>query len=166
MKTSFEINWRDQKYLMEWFDETNFEDLDNVTQAYGFVFDKNGRICLVDCNRDRWTLPGGGPEPEDKTFEDTFIREVDEEADLDIKDIRRIGYFKITPLSKNCERKEVHYITRFIAEVEKINEQTIDPATGNINGRKFILPGEFVEITGWGESGEIQLRKALDAYKN
>ena len=156
-----EINWKGQKYLMEWFDDVNFEDLKNVTQVYGFVFDGDGKLCIVDCNKGYWSLPGGGPESYDVNFEDTLIREVDEEADLDIQNIQRVGYFRITPISDNCE-KGIHHIVRYVAEVDNVREQTIDPAENAIALRKFIEPNEFLDFVDWKDNGEFQLKKALE----
>ena len=161
-----EIDWHGQKYLMEWVNDIDFENLKNVTQAYGFIFDENERICIVDCNKGYWSLPGGGPEDYDESFDNTLIREVDEEADLDIKNIKRIGCFKITPLSDNCERKEIHYLLRYVAEVDKIKEQTIDPAENAIAMRKFIDPKDFLKFVKWDDNGMFQLEKALDILKN
>jgi len=155
----FEIDWHGQEYLMEWLDNTDFESLENVIQVYGFIFDENKRICVVDCSKGYWSLPGGGPEDYDKDFEDTLKREVDEEADLNIKNIRRVGCFRVTPLGDNCSR-DVHYILRYVAEVDKIKKQSIDPCNGKINERKFIEMDEFGDYIDW-ESGKFQLMKAL-----
>lgn len=162
----FEVDRKGQKYLMEWSDNVDFEELDNVLQSYGFVLDEEGKLCIVDCNKGYWCLPGGKPEDCDKNFEDTLIREVDEEADLDIKNIRRVGCFKITPLSYNCERKDVHHILRYVAEVDKMKEQTIDPAENVIPLRKFIKPEEFLDFVKWDDNGEFQLKKALAVFEN
>jgi hypothetical protein len=53
---------------------------------------------------------------------------------------------------------------RAIAKVKKILLQTIDPATGKINERKFIDPKEFLEYCPWKENGQVQLKMALDKY--
>jgi len=108
-------------------------------------------------------LPGGGPEDYDESFEDVLIREVDEEADLDIKNIKRVGCFKVTSLSDNCERKGIHHVLRYVAEVDNIKEQTIDPAEGAIALRKFVDVGDFSKFVDWGDSGKFQLRKALES---
>jgi ADP-ribose pyrophosphatase YjhB (NUDIX family) len=157
-----EIEWRGQRYIMEWFDRQDFEGLKEVTQAYGFVFNKDKKVCVINCTG-HWCLPGGHPESYDKSFEDTLRREVDEEADLDIKNIKRLGYFKITPLNDKCERKGVHYLLRYAAEVVKIKEQTIDPAVGIIPKRRFISPKSFEKVTGWKDNGNFQLKKAMEA---
>ena len=163
MKT--ELEWEGQKYLMEWLEDVDFESLDNVVQAYGFVFDEDGKLCIINCTG-KWCLPGGTVEDYDESFERTLIREIDEEADLDIKNIKEIGCFKITPLSDNCERKEIHHILRYVAEVDKIKEQSIDPAIGKIPERKFIEPKDFLKHVHWKDNGEFQLKKALEVLKN
>ena len=158
-----EILWHGQRYLMEWLDDIDFEKLENVTQSYGFVFNDDGNLCIIDCNG-YWCLPGGKPEDGDDTFEDTLIREVDEEADLDIKNIKRVGCFRVTSLSDNCGRKGIHHVLRYIAEVDKIKKQTIDPANGEIPLRKFIDPKDFFKIVGW-ENGDFQIKKALEVFR-
>jgi len=159
----FVVHWKGDAYDFEWFDDIDFESLDSVKQAYGFVFDDEGKICLVNVHHteDGWCLPGGGPEDYDDNFEETLIREVDEEADLDIKDIKRFGYLKVTS-HKNPEI--VHNCLRYIAKVVKVKEQTEDPCKGRIPFRRFVSVGEFNEAINWGESGAIQLRKALEAF--
>ncbi len=159
-----EIEWAGQKYLMEWLDDTDFEKLDNVVQAYGFVFDSDGKLCIIDCDKGYWCLPGGHPEDCDKNFEETLIREVDEEADLDIKNIKRVGGFRVTPIGENCERK-THHILRYVAEVEKVKEQTIDPAVNAIPLRKFIDPQDFLKFVDWKDNGAFQLKKALRVFE-
>jgi 8-oxo-dGTP pyrophosphatase MutT (NUDIX family) len=159
----FEIDWKGEKFLVEWSDETNFEDLKNVGGVAGFIFDDHGRFCIVKTKgKEAWNLPGGGPEKEDKSFENTLIREVIEEADLEIKNIKRLGYLK----SKLKEKKDwKNYQLRYIAEVKNINPQTIDPAENAITKRKFIVPNDFNEYCGWGKNGEFQLNKALKMMK-
>jgi 8-oxo-dGTP pyrophosphatase MutT (NUDIX family) len=157
----FELEWKGERYLLEWFENVDFEKLKDVVQSYGFIFDKKGRVCIVDCDKGYWTLPGGTVEDSDESYEETLRREVDEEADLDIKNIREVGGFKVTPLSENCERG-VHYILRYVAEVDKMKKQTVDPCNGKISKRKFVSVGEFGDYVKWGKDGEFQLGKALE----
>jgi hypothetical protein len=41
------IFWKDQEYELEWFDNTNFEKLENPTQVYGLIFDDKKNICII-----------------------------------------------------------------------------------------------------------------------
>jgi len=157
-KRKFEISYGGKVYDAEWSDDTNFEDI-KLMGVGGFIFDKKGRLCLIKVQDERgWTLPGGGPEPEDNSPEDTLIREVEEEADMEIKNIQRIGYWKVRPRNNP---KEISYTGRFIAKIKKIKKQTIDPAYGVIPERIFIDPKDLNKYTGWGENAEFQLEKAL-----
>jgi len=162
MKTT--INWAGQDYEMEWFDEVDKSFLNNLQQVYGFLFDSQGKLCLVRPTEKRgWRLPGGGPEPEDLDWKETLIREAMEEADvvLDRNSLRIVGIIKNTPLSDNCER-ELGYALRVTGKIISVEEQTEDIAEGLINERKFISPEEFSEYVQWGKFGEHQLKKCLD----
>lgn len=158
----YEIIWKGEKYEAEWSDDTNFEET-GVHSVAGFIFDNNGKICLIRIGKERgWTLVGGRIEKSDKTPEEAFIRETQEEADLELKDIKRLGCWKTFPKGKP---DEVLYTGRFVARVKKINPQTIDPAENVIPERIFINPKDFNNYANWGENGEFQLKKALEMLK-
>lgn len=156
-----EVNWKGQIYEMEWFDSVDFESLDNVMHVYGHLFDEDGNLCVVDCCDGRWVLPGGHVEECDKSFEDTLIREVAEEADLKIKNIRRLGFWRASPVSDNCT-KGVHHVVDFVADVDEVLEQTPDPCHGKMNVRKFISPDEFSNYVKLGKTGDFQIKKVLE----
>ncbi|MCK5149423.1 NUDIX hydrolase [Candidatus Pacearchaeota archaeon] len=159
-----------QEYEMEWFDADKFSHLNKskIKQIYGFLFDKDNKIVLVRPTKKRgWRLPGGGPEKEDLDWKDTIIREADEEADIDLENdsLIPVGYFKIIPLSGNCE-KEVHYALRVVGKIRKVNDQTEDLSEGLINERIFVEPKDFLDYCSWNESGKIQRDKAIEIFKN
>ena len=91
-----------------------------------------------------------------------MIRETEEEADIELKNIKRLGYWKSVLRSKP---KEITYQGRFVAQIKKTKKQTIDPAYNVIPERIFINPEQFEEYTNWGDNGEFQLKKALEAVK-
>jgi 8-oxo-dGTP pyrophosphatase MutT (NUDIX family) len=158
----FVIKWKDNFYDCEWFDDTNFEKLSEVQGVHAFIFNDKNEICIAKWKKDKyWGDVGGKKEKFDKTFEDTLIREADEEVDLDLKDIKRVGYYSSIKRGTN----DVKYSTMFIARVKKIKNQTIDPAYGEIPKRKFVKPEDFNKYCNWGENGEFQIKKALDKLK-
>ncbi len=109
----------------------------------------------------------GPPEDDDQSFEDTLIREADEEADVEVDRNSLVpeGYVKISLLHK--DNKEVTYSLRFSGRIKNINKQTIDIATGKINHRKFIIPKDFLEyICNWGNFGEWQRDKVLKFWQS
>ena len=159
----FVINHNNSNYYCEWFDDVDFEKLESVSGVCGFIFNEEGKICIVNFpNKHNWTLPGGRVEECDKTFEECFIREVLEEVDLELKDIQRVGYFNFF---KGGEEDKIDYSLRFIARIKKINKPTIDPAVGYIPERKFIDIKNFEKYVGWGENGEFQLKKAVEMFE-
>ncbi len=161
----FEFCWGDRVYDCEWFNDVNFEELENVMQAYGFLFDDKGKICIVNVrhNEGGWCLPGGGPEECDESFEDTLRRETDEEADLDIRDLKRIGYVRAVDRGTG----KVEHAVRYVAKVSEVREGTVDPAHGKIPLRKFVSPDDFIEAIGWGEDGgaKVQLNRAVEVFE-
>lgn len=157
-KSNIQID--NKKYELEWHKDTDFDNLNNVTQVYGYIFDDKGRLLLVN-PKTTWRLPGGHPEPEDKNFEQTLIREADEEADVDIKNIIPLGYIKVIPLDKNSKEK-IHYLLRYVAKLKIVKKQTIDVAEGIINDRKFINVKDFSKYCKWGEMGEDILSEAIE----
>lgn len=158
------VNWAGQEYEMEWFNEVDESLMKDPQQVYGFLFNNKGELCIVRPTEKRgWRLPGGGPEPEDKDWRDTIIREAEEEADvvLDSKSLKIIRIIKNTPLSDNCKR-DTGYALRVIGKIIEVNDQTEDIAENLINEREFISPNEFLKYCPWGAFGEYQLKKALE----
>ncbi len=153
-------NWGGQEYELEWINSIETASK-NITQIYGFLFTSDNKLCIVNPKRS-WRLPGGGIE-KGEDWKQALIREADEEADIELYEdsIKLIGQIKVTPLSKNCTKKE-HYLLRAVGKIKNIKEQTIDIAEGIINERKFIAPEEFLKYCKWGKIGEVQLKKALE----
>ena len=156
--------WGGKNFELEWINSIEEIDFDKVEQVYGFLFDEKNKICLVRPTEKRgWRLPSGHPDPEDKDWKETAIREADEEADIEIdkNSLKIIGYIKATCLDDG----KVGYKLRAIGKITKIKEQTEDIAEGLINERIFINPKEFLDYCPWNEIGKIQRDKAVEAYK-
>ena len=161
-----EILWHDEKYKVEVFDTKDYSKLNDVKQVYGFIFNEKGELLIVKCgSNDDWGLPGGTPEPEDKSWEDTLIREVDEEANIEIKNIVPAGYITSTYLGTKTTSAKIGPMIRAVALVKTIKKRAIDPATGVIDERKFIPVSDFLNYCKWGENGKAQLKIALQRYK-
>lgn len=154
------ITERGNRYRLEWKRDTEFLKLDKVKQVYGYLFDDEGRLLIVNPNSS-WRLPGGGVEEKDDSYEDTLIRESMEEADAEIENLVPMGYIKVIPLEKNSQ-EEVHYLLRYVGKVVKLNEQTIDEAIGEIGERKFIDPKNFLDYIDWGNLGMDILDYAME----
>ena len=151
-------NW-DGTFVVAWFDSTDFSKLKPVTQVYGICFDDKGKILIINMGKD-WLLPGGRPE-KGESFEETLKREVNEEADVEIRDINPLGYQKVW-IKK---RDKIIYQLRYFARISKIKKQTIDPARKEILERKFINPEDFLKYCPWGKIGKEIIRLAVKEYK-
>ena len=60
-------------------------------------------------------------------------------------------------------REKIHYLLRYVAKVDKILNQSEDPAIGEILERTFINPKDICEYINWGEC-EFQLNKAINIH--
>lgn len=151
------IKTKNGTFAVEWHDSTDFSKLKPVTQVYGICFDDKGRILIINMGKD-WLLPGGHPKKGEK-FEETLRREVIEEGDVELEDIRPLGYQKI------WIKKKAIYQLRYFARISKVKKQTVDPAIGKILERKFIKPSEFLKYCPWGKIGKEIIRLAVKEYK-
>jgi 8-oxo-dGTP pyrophosphatase MutT (NUDIX family) len=150
------VNWKGQVYEMNWDENVDPKLLKDLQQVYGFLFNEEGKLCIVKPGeKGGWRLPGGHPEREDSDWKETIIRESMEEADveLDPSSLKILGIIKNSPKSDNCERKE-GYALRVVGKITNIKEQTEDEAEGLINERKFIDPKDFLKYCNWGKFGE------------
>ncbi|MGC9309620.1 MAG: NUDIX hydrolase [Candidatus Nanoarchaeia archaeon] len=159
----FSLDWEGEIYDCEWIDDIAFENLNKVLGVHGFIFDENNNVCVLKfSSKEHWSPVGGGVENEDESYEATLIREIKEEADLEVKDIKRLGGIKIIPRN-NPEGK--HHQVRYVARVKQINKQTIDPDAKEIPKRLFVKPEQFHKYTGWGENDKLQIERALKRLK-
>ncbi|HJX50630.1 MAG TPA: NUDIX hydrolase [Candidatus Nanoarchaeia archaeon] len=160
------LEWRGDRFNLELFDCDDFSKLKRVKQVYGFVFNNKGKILIIRLpGKKEWCLPGGGPEKFDADWKESLKREVIEEADVEIKEIKPFMFIISKCLSKNDSGAKEGIMLRAIAKVKNILPQTIDPCTEAINERKFVSPKEFLKYCPWGKNGEIQLKGALEIMK-
>jgi hypothetical protein len=87
-----------------------------------------------------------------------------EEADVEIENITSLGYQEVSEIKEGLKGDEFYQL-RFYATIKRIKKQTIDPATGKIPIRKFILPSEFSTYCPWGKIGQCIVDKAERIFK-
>ena len=156
------IDYNGLKFELTWSDQTNFEKLKNVSQAYGVLFNKKGEILIISTDEgNHWGLPGGTPEKYDKNFEETLIREISEEGDVEVENVIRLGFQNVSSLDKSIPDKQQ---LRYFGKIKKINKQTIDPAYNKILLRKFVKPEKFIQETGWGKIAEYVISKSVKLF--
>ncbi len=150
------------EYNVEWFDNTDFSKLENIKQVYGVLFNNKGELLIVN-TVGNWQLPGGKPEKMEE-LKETLVREVKEEASVEIEDIKPIGYQVISEIKGDGNGPEFCQI-RFAAKIKKLNKIDTDPATGKIPKRKFIKKSEFLEYCPWGKIGQHVIERGHKLMK-
>lgn len=120
--------------------------------ATGFCFDDQGKVAIVYENeKGYWGLPGGGKEGLE-TPEQTFIREVKEEAQADAIDVK---YFHCvygnTYDENNIEvpGPENKISFRYICKLKNISEFIPNKDGFEIDERRFVTLSELPEYITW-----------------
>ena len=91
---TYELN--DIEYQLTWIGTSEVEQYSPITQVYGVVFSAKKEILV--CRKQgskNWHLPGGHLE-EGEDWPSALIRELEEEADLIVSNIRPIGVQQVT----------------------------------------------------------------------
>lgn len=131
-----------------------------VRQVYAIAFDIKGRVLLkVENKKDKkvYSMFGGTPEDFDKDRIATLKREFVEEANTTLKDpIYLVGYQKI----EGDGDKPTYAQLRMVAIIDKIGEKQPDPDNGETYDRILVAPEKAIELLGWGEVGEKQIKAA------
>lgn len=136
-----------------------------ITQVYGLVFDREGRMLLkVENKRGRrvFAPAGGTPEAFDADREATLRREMLEEVNtLLSSDIRYVGYQLIEGDGDRTPYAQV----RMTAIIEKIGEKRPDPDNGETYDRVLVSPDHAIDLLGWGEVARLQILAAVAVAK-
>lgn len=131
-----------------------------VKQVYGIVFTEDGKILLRKDGK-KYSLPGGKPEPFDLNMEATLTRELAEEVNVSVSDIVMVGY----QLVDEQNGTPLYAQVRMAAKLKRVGDQRPDPDTGRTYERVFVSPAQAIDLLGWGEVGELQIRSAVTKAK-
>lgn|SRR3989344_371529 len=148
-------------YEVVWYENTDFSSLKNVKQVYGVLLNEKKEVLIIDTGRN-WQLPGGTPK-QGESWEQTLIREVKEEASVEIENIIPLGYQMVSEI-KNQKKGAPLCQLRFAAKIKKLNKIERDPSTGNMPKRNFIDPKDFLIYCPWGKIGQHVIDKAVKIY--
>ncbi len=163
------IDWLGKKITLTWIKLDRDSDLNKfkpITQAYGVCFNDEGEILILDQKGDEeWTLPGGTVEP-GETPKETLTREVMEEADVTLTDILVLGVQRVDDPSNTGPKGKSHYQARFVARIDQILPQTVDPAEGRVHQRKFVPNTQINQYIKWGSTGKAIFADALKVWRS
>jgi 8-oxo-dGTP pyrophosphatase MutT (NUDIX family) len=141
---------------LTWIPSKDYKNFKPIKQVYGFCFNKKGQLLTIKSPHTGMTqVPGGTVEPNEDPI-DTLTRELDEEANVDLKDIAFLGVQKVKVAN------EVYYQARFAANIKKLRRRELDPADNIIVRRRFINPYDFPKRSGWGKIGQAIVELAIE----
>lgn len=138
---------------LQWIESKVSTDL-QIRQVYGFIFDADGRILVLE-DQGVFTLPGGRPEGEE-SLKETLVRESLEEAQVQIGLMEYLGYQLVEDVEPFAQ-------VRLIAILVKVLTADLDPSTGRQYRRMWVSPQMTNQLLGWGDSGDQQIASALAA---
>ncbi len=151
------LDYGGSQYKLEYHDVDSFDGLPakSCTQSYGLCFIDNKLVIGFGGHKQEWGLIGGTIEKNETPLQ-TFVREIEEEANMKVLDAIPVGYQKVTDPSGKAV-----YQLRYWAKVEKIGEFERDP-DGGITAIKLIDPKDYKHYFDWGDVGTRLIQRALD----
>lgn len=157
------ILYDSQEYNLTWIRANSLEGYSPIKQVSGICFDNNGQILIARSNpKSRWQLPGGHPE-KDETVTQTLKRELLEEVDTKVKNIKILGVQKVEVPG---QPGKTHYQVRCVCEIEKLLPQTVDPDNNNEWERKLVPAKKVTNYIKWSKLGRTIFSDALKLYQN
>lgn len=127
-----------------------------IRQVYCIFFDKYGRI-LLRIENDKYKLTGGKPEKNDVGYYDTLRRELLEEVNCTVGDLRMVGYQKVEE-----EGMPAYAQIRMTGIIKEISEAKPDSDRPTwVYDRKFVSPLAATVLLNWGQVGVNQIYDAV-----
>ena len=159
MKIDGSFEYAGKKYALEYEDCNDFSILPKelCTQIRSVCF-CDGKM-VVGLHGDSWA-PIGGTIEIGETPEQTIVREVLEEANMDVLESKPIGYQKVTD-----EDGKIEYQLRTWCRVKPRGAFVADPDHG-VKEIKFIDPKDYKQYFDWGEVGDRIVKRAMEIEKS
>lgn len=145
-----------------WIRTSVIEQYQPISQVYGIVFNQNEEILICRKSKDHaWNLPGGTPH-DGESYQQTLQREVLEEVDVTITNIRPLGIQKAETLD---EKHDVVFQMRCVADLNEVLPQTPDPDSGLVWERRFVPINNVAEYIDWGAVGERLFKDVVEVFQ-
>lgn len=138
-----------------------------ITQVYGVCFDAEGNILISRSSKNaQWQINGGHPE-NDEAINDTLTREMLEEVDVKVKNIRLLGVQKVDyPNNPDTKTGNIFYQVRCVCDVDETLQQSIDPGDNIVWERMFVPANRITDCVKWGEVGNAMFKDAIELHKH
>jgi len=109
----------------------------------GIAFDNNGKMAVFyKKNKNQYKLPGGGLD-EGETFEEAFIREVEEEVGCKVEIIECLGYTEEYKTKSNYIQTSYVFIGKVVEKYEDLKLTQMEEDEGG--ERLWMSPNEALE---------------------
>ena len=129
-----------------------------VRQVYGIVFSDDYKV-LLRIEDNRYKLTGGKPE-ENESYEETLKREYIEELNVELEECYYLGYLLVE------DNNEKYAQVRMIAKIKSINENHVDPATGEMYGRELVNTDKVKDLLNYKDiAGNLMVNEAIQKAK-
>ncbi len=146
------------EYIFEYSDADSFNELDYglCRQVYGICFCDDKMVIGYGGQKKDWGLIGGTIE-KGETFEQTLMREIQEESNMEVLKCVPVGYQKV------IDTRDGNHIfqLRYACAVRPIGPFISDPA-GGVTEIKLINPMNYKQYFDWGKIGERMINRALE----
>ena len=150
------------EYIFEYTDADSFDDLDinKCTQTYGVCFHGDKIVIGHNGKKKNWGLIGGTIE-KGETLEQTLVREIQEESNMEVLSVLPVGVQKVidTRDSSFC------YQLRYVCSVQPYGPFVSDPAD-TVTEIKLIDPEDYKQYFDWGSIGDRIMERALELKVN
>lgn len=157
MKIKDSFTYLGKKIDLVYKDADSFDGLpyEKCKQVYGVCFCDSKMVIGFGGHKKDWGLIGGTIEPGEK-FEDTLVREIQEESNMNVEKSWPIGYQYIV--------NEDIYQLRYACIVKPLGKFVSDPA-GGVTEIKLIDPVDYKKYFDWGKTGNRIISRALELAK-
>lgn len=159
MKINGSFEYDGKNYTVEYEDCDDWSNLPDelCTQIYGVCF-LDGKIIIGlhgDVSNPHWKIIGGTRE-KGESVEETLVREILEESNMDVLEQKPIGYQKVT-----SEDGRVEYQLRIWCRVKPRGSFVSDPDFG-VKEIKLIDPRDYRQYFDWGDIGDRIMERAME----
>jgi len=146
-------------YHLEYVECDSFDHLpqNEITQCYAVAFHGEKIVIVHNGRKDTWGFVGGTVEAGEDP-EETLIREIKEESNMEVISYKPIGYQKVTDTRKI---QKTFYQLRYFAIIEPYGPFESDP-DGTIDKILEIKPLEYKKYFDWKKIGNAIIKRALE----